>query len=87
MKALIDTIFNPILNWLQTIIDYLNQASIPLSRPLDISQYFGVFQLLGSEWTLFITTTCSLAFIYMVIYIVVNSYGLYSKFKSAVKWW
>lgn len=87
MIELIDTIFFPILNWLATIKNYILEISVPASRPFDISKYLGPFALLGPYWIGFITTICSLAFIYMVVFIINSSSGLYQKFKDAVQWW
>ncbi|ETE96043.1 hypothetical protein C623_0220895, partial [Bacillus thuringiensis serovar aizawai str. Hu4-2] len=55
MNALIDTIFNPVLGWLAQMAKYLNDLSVPASRPLRISDYLGVFDYLYG-WTTVITT-------------------------------
>lgn len=87
MKGIIDTIFKPILNWLDMIFTSIRELSVPLAHPLDISQYLGVFGYLGPAWISFITTACALAFIYVVCFIVVAQKGLVIKFKDLVKWW
>jgi len=87
MRPLIDTIFNPVLSWLQGIINYIDSLSIPVSRPLNISYYFGYFSLFGDGWEYFIRTVATLAFIYGVSYLVVTQIGLFTKFKDMIKWW
>lgn len=87
MRALIDTIFHPVLNWLTTIFETIQQLSVPLSRPVDIGMYLGPFVLLGSGWITFISTACALAFIYIVAFIVVAQRGLFIRFKDVIKWW
>lgn len=87
MIALIDTIFGPVLNWLIQIKMYLLQSSVPLARPLNISQYLGPFALLGPYWLTFITTACFMAFVYVVMFIVMASQGTFIKFKDSIKWW
>ena len=87
MIALIDTIFGPVLDWLIQIRSYLMQARVPLSRPLNISQYLGPFALLGPYWITFITTACVLGFVYIVMFIVMASQGTFIKFKDSIKWW
>jgi hypothetical protein len=87
MRALIDTVFNPVLNWLNKISSYILHLSVPVARPLDISQYLGPFALLGPYWISFITTVCALAFIYMVCFIIVASQGTFIKWKDTIKWW
>lgn len=87
MIALIDTIFHPLLMMITNASTYLNQASVPLSRPLNISNYLGPFVLLGPYWMLFITNSALLAFIYVVLFIVQANNGLVIKFKGVIKWW
>jgi hypothetical protein len=87
MRALIDSIFNPLLNWLTNIQNQLNDLSVPLSRPLNIDNYFGYFGLFGQGWQDFITTTCTLAFLYGICYVIVTQIELLRKFKDLIKWW
>lgn len=87
MRNFIDTVFNPLLNWLNSIYNNLSELSVPLSHPLDISKYLGVFALLGGGWISFIVNVCLMAFIYIVCFIIVAQNGLYLKFKDSIKWW
>lgn len=87
MIALIDTIFNPVIAWLFSIRSYISELSVPLSRPLNITQYLGPFALLGPYWITFISTACVFAFIYIVAFIVMMLQGTYLKFKDSIKWW
>lgn len=87
MKGLIDTIFNPVLNWLNSILSSIMSLDVPFSHPLDIAKYLGPFSYLGNNWISFIVTCAFLAFIYVVTYIIVSQQGLFSKFKDMVKWW
>lgn len=87
MKSIIDTIFNPVLNWLDKIISAIQDLSVPVSRAIDINVYLGPLALLGPYWVTFITTVCFLAFVYMVTFIIVAQQGLFIKFKDTIKWW
>lgn len=87
MKNLIDTIFSPVLLFLSSIADSLRSLSVPLARPLDFGKYLGQFSFMGPVWITFITTICTLAFIYFIVYLVVNNMGLFQKFKDFIKWW
>lgn len=86
MRALIDTIFSPVLAWLTSIYNQIQEMSVPLARPLDVSKYLGVFGYMGA-WTSFVTTAFALGFIYMVVFIVVSQRELFIRFKEIVKWW
>lgn len=87
MRALIDTIFNPVLNWLQNIYNTILELSVPLARPLPVGSYMGPLATLGPYWVTFITTVCTLAFIYMVTFLIVAYQGVFTKFKDTIKWW
>ncbi|OMD76582.1 hypothetical protein [Paenibacillus odorifer] len=87
MRNLIDTIFGPVLGWLTSISSRLSSLSVPMARPLNLSNYFGYFEWLGSYWMTFITTCCTLAFIYLIIYLVRTQSGLFLKFKEFIQWW
>ncbi len=87
MKGVIDTVFNPLLNWLNGIFNSIMNLSVPLSHPLNLSKYLGLFSYLGPTWTSFVTTACALGFIYLVAYLIVAQRGLLIKFKDMIKWW
>lgn len=87
MRALIDSIFYPLLKWLSNIDSYIDKLSVPMARPLDISVYLGPFALLGPYWITFISTACLFGFIYIVVFIIMSSTGLSIKFKDLIKWW
>lgn len=87
MKAVIDTLFNPILSWLQSIREYLTNASVPFSQSLDLGNIFAPYSILGPQWQLLITTIFALAFIYFIILIVSNGIGLIERLRGSVKWW
>lgn len=87
MKSLIDTVFKPLLTWLKMIYTNIHELSVPLSRPIDIADYLGVFAYLGPFWISFIVNVCLLAFVYVVTFIIVAQQGLIIKFKDTVKWW
>jgi hypothetical protein len=87
VRALIDTIFSPVLMWLTGIFESIQKLSVPLAHPLDIGMYLGPFVLLGPAWITFISTACALAFIYVVAFIVIAQRGLFIRFKDVIKWW
>lgn len=87
MIAVIDTIFKPLLNWLNSIYSSIMSLKVPLAHPVNVGQYLGVFGHLGPYWITFITTVAFLAFVYVVILIILGSQGLVIKFRNTVKWW
>lgn len=87
MRNLIDTIFGPVLSWLNNISTSIRELSVPVSRPIDPSRYFGYFSFLGPHWVTLVTTILTLGFIYLVVYFIVTNIGLFMKFKNMIKWW
>lgn len=87
MRNFIDTVVSPLLNWLNTVYNSIKDLEVPLSRPLDITNYLGIFAYLGPGWISFIVNACLLAFIYIVAFIIVSQQGLFIKFKNTIKWW
>ena len=87
MIALVDTIFDPILGWIDKVIEILQMAIVPVARPFDPSDYLGIYGQIGQGWIGFITSGLVMCFIYVVIYIVMAKSGVYLKFKKSVKWW
>lgn len=87
MRNFIDTIFGPVLEWLNGISDAMRDLSLPVARPLDPNRYFGYFSFLGPNWVTLITTIMTLGFIYLLVYFIVNNMGLLIKFKDMIKWW
>ncbi|MNL24520.1 hypothetical protein D3C87_1459550 [compost metagenome] len=75
------------LGWLNDIYYKLTALAVPASRPLSLGRYFGVFDWLGPQWKLLITTCCTLAFIYLVVYLIRTQSGLFLKFKEFIQWW
>lgn len=87
MIALIDTIFAPVLLWLESIQQSIKSLSVPVARPFDLGQYLGWFRLLGPWWVTFVTTACFLACVYMIAFVIVSYRGMYISFKDSIKWW
>jgi hypothetical protein len=87
MHDLIDSIFTPLLSWLSDLYNRIHDLSIPLARPINLSSYFGYFNILGPVWRTCITTTIALTVIYLIAYVIVANMGLLIKFKNMVKWW
>lgn len=87
MHNFIDTIFYPVTSWLSSMSSHLSELSVPLSHPIPIQKYLGIFSLLGGAWTSFIVNACLMAFIYMVCLLIVAQNGLFLKFKNNIKWW
>lgn len=87
MIALIDTIFAPVLNWLNQIFNYLTTVNIPTFHALNLGNIFRPLNMISPAWSFLISNVFIMAVAYLIIHVVMSGTGLYSKFKNAVKWW
>ncbi|MCU4936939.1 hypothetical protein P9027_31440 [Bacillus thuringiensis] len=87
MKSVVDTIFAPILGWLDNIINAILKLTVPVSRPINPNSFFKSIAMIGHGWTLFVSTACILAATYCILFVVVASKNLVIDFKRIVKWW
>lgn len=87
MIALIDTIFNPVIGWLDSIRSILLKASVPSQYRLPIGNYLRHFALLGPGWMAFIGSLVVLSAIYGYVYVASSGIGLFERFKNIIKWW
>lgn len=89
LRGFVDTIFSPFLLFLESIYNILVSArlSVPTTAKLDIFDFFPYFSYFGSSWTRFIVTAAFLAFMYLVLYAVINNIGFLQKLKDLLKWW
>ncbi len=87
MRGLIDTMFSPVLGWLYSIVSAIQSVIVPAARPFSLSDYFGYFDFLGPAWKTFITTVCTLGFIYLLIFFIMSNIGLFRKFKDILFRW
>jgi len=84
---LINTIFNPVLMWLDNIRMMITNLAVPTSRGLNIGIYLSPFAFLGIGWITFISTGIALGLTYLIVFIIQAQQGLFIKFKDTIKWW
>lgn len=89
LRGFVDTIFSPVILFLKSIYSTLVSArlSVPTTSRLDIFDFFPYFSYFGSGWTRFIVTAAFLAFMYLVLYTVINNIGFFNRLKDLLKWW
>ncbi|MGH0854843.1 hypothetical protein ACRS52_21340 [Bacillus cytotoxicus] len=87
MKSVIDTIFNPIFDWLNKVFESIMKLTVPVSHPVNPHGFFKPFAMLGHGWIIFVSTACVLAATYGVLFIVMSFKHGVIEFKVFVKWW
>lgn len=89
LRGFVDTIFSPILGFLSNIYNILHAAAldVPTTAKLSVFNYFSYLGMFGEGWKQFVITAAFLAFMYLILYVIVNNLGFLQKLKNLVKWW
>jgi len=84
---LIDSIFDPASEFLQSAISGLAKFSIEKNRPIELDSFFGPFAMMGTYWVVLIKAV--FLSLLGITGLFLSSVGreLYLKFKDGVKWW
>lgn len=87
MINFIDSIFAPVLQFLNLIISKLAGIGTIAAKGVRLDHYFGVFGLLGPTWTGVITSFLT-AFLFVFILYMVQKYSrVLLWLKDLIKWW
>lgn len=87
MTNFIDSIFAPVLQFLNMIISRLNGIGTIAAKGVRLDHYFGFFSVLGPAWTGLITSFLA-AFTFVFILYMVQKYSrVLLWFKDLIKWW
>jgi hypothetical protein len=87
MRNFIDSIFGVPEDLLNFIIQKLNGISGIVGKGIRLSDYFGWFGMLGSEWVAVINSLLASFSVLAILWISQKVYRLYLAFKEGVKWW
>lgn len=87
MTNFVKSLFNPVIAWLDMMIDKLDGIGTVAAKGVRLSDYFGFFNLLGNAWTsLIMQFIAALTFVF-VLYMIKNYSRILIWFKELVKWW
>lgn len=87
MINFVNTIFDPVLDFLNLIITKLSSIGTIAAKGIRLSDYFGFFSILGPAWTGVITSFLA-AFLFIFILYMVQKYSrVLLWFKDLIKWW
>lgn len=88
MEEIIDLIFNPAINFLGQIKNYLyNTTQLINARRLTLDYFLGPVSMISYEWRVLITSIISLLILISTIFVAKKIYTLYLNLKEGVKWW
>lgn len=87
MINFINSVFNPVLQFLNMIIDRLSSIGTMSAKGIRLGDYFGFFAILGPAWTGVITSFLT-AFMFVFILYMVQKYSrILLWLKDLIKWW
>lgn len=87
MINFIDSIFSPVIQFLQLMIDRLGGIGSIAAKGIRLDHYFGFFTVLGPAWTGVITSfLAALTFIF-TLYMIQKYSRVLLWFKDLIKWW
>jgi hypothetical protein len=87
MTNLIDSLFEPVLTLLDNMQNRLSNIGTISAKGLDLDNYLGWFQVLGTSWIGVIGSLISGLFFIFILYSIKTNSRLYLWFKDLIKWW
>jgi hypothetical protein len=83
----IDSFMDPPIQFLQTILDYLQRATLVAANGINLSDYVSYIGLLGSGWVQVLNSIIASFGLILVIFVAQKIYALYLAFKDGIEWW
>lgn len=88
MQEIIDLIFNPVIEFLTQIKNYLyNTTELISGRRLNVDYFLGPISMISTEWRILIVSVISTLGLITIIFVAKKMYSLYLNLKDGVKWW
>jgi len=87
MITFIDNLFAPVLQLLQDVINFLQQASTVAAAGINISDYFSWLGVLDPAWQGDANALLSGLALLAILFIARAVYRLYLALKQGIKWW
>lgn len=87
MVNFIDSIFEPVLQTLQLMIDRMNGIGTIAAKGVNLGDYFGFFAILGPAWTSLISQFIAALIFCFILYMVQKYSNVLLWFKDLIKWW
>lgn len=86
MTNFIDSLFSPILQFLDLMLGKLNDLSTVAAKGIRLDHYFGIFGIIGNEWTAVITSLISSLIFLYTLYMIQKYSRVLLWLKDLIKW-
>lgn len=87
MNNFVDSIFAPVLQFLQLMIDRLSGIGTIAAKGVRLDHYLGFFSILGPAWTGVISSLLTALFFLFTLYVIQKNSRVLLWFKDLIKWW
>lgn len=87
MINLVNSMFRPILQFLQQMIDRLHGLGSVAAKGIRLDHYFGFFSILGPAWTGVISSFLASFLFIFVLYVLQKNSRVLLWLKDLIKWW
>lgn len=87
MINFIDSVFNPVIQFLQLCIDRLREIGTIAAKGIRLDDYFGFFGILGPEFSQLISSALAALIFLFILYMVQKYSRVLLWFKDLIKWW
>lgn len=87
MTNFIDSLFAPILQFLDLIYGKLSSIGTVAAKGIRLDHYFGVFAILGPAWTSVITSLITCLIFLFILSMIKRYSGVLLYLKDLIRWW
>lgn len=87
MRNFVDSIFDPVIQFLQLMIDKLSGIGTVSAKGVRLDHYFGFFSILGPAWTGVISSLLVSLLFVGILYMIQKNSRVLLWFKDLIKWW
>ena len=87
IRDIFDSIFIPIIEILDQVINWLSQAGNIARQGFSIENYLTIYANLGDGFISIIQNLFFVSYIVLLVFMASQGYSLYIRLKEGVKWW
>lgn len=87
MRNFIDSIFNPIFSFFDTVLGFFERLTVADGYSFVVGKLLSPLSWLGSYWLSFFGTLLLLASIYVILMVIISNKSFFISLKDMLKWW
>lgn len=87
VRNFIDSLFAPVLSFLQLLRDVLNDVGSVVGKGINLNNYFSFFGYLPQEWQMVVQSALASITLIALLFLVRSIWNVYLKTKESIKFW